>query len=159
MERDRDAIVHEIAYAEAVRALSEQHGVIDSFRTRAGLLLSSAAVTTSFLAGQALRAGRVSALSWLALVAFAGVATISVAILWPRRWDLGARSRRLAGFEDDLEERSGVGDLYRSLSAHLNRNYDDNRDALNLLALLFELASVLLAAEVACWIAAIATGP
>jgi hypothetical protein len=45
---DKD-ILYRIAYDEAVRALSEQQAVIDSFRSRAGLLLSSTAITTSFL--------------------------------------------------------------------------------------------------------------
>ena len=45
---DKD-ILYKVAYDEAVRALSEQQGVIDSLRTRAGILLSAAAITTSFL--------------------------------------------------------------------------------------------------------------
>jgi hypothetical protein len=38
--------LYKVAYDEAVRALSEQQGVIDSFRTRAGLLFSAAAITS-----------------------------------------------------------------------------------------------------------------
>ncbi|MBS1880741.1 MAG: hypothetical protein JST31_14615 [Actinobacteria bacterium] len=51
-----------------MRELSEQHGAIDSLRTRAGLLLSSAAVTTSFLAAQALQGDKSNAFVWLALL-------------------------------------------------------------------------------------------
>jgi len=53
---DKD-LLYRVAYDEAVRALSEQQGVIDSFRTRTGLLLSAAAITTSFLGAQALNGG------------------------------------------------------------------------------------------------------
>jgi hypothetical protein len=48
---------YRIAYEEAVRALSQQHEMIDSLRTRAGLLLPAAAITTSFLGAQALDTG------------------------------------------------------------------------------------------------------
>jgi hypothetical protein len=50
-------LLYKVAYDEAVRALSEQRDAIDSFRTRAGLLLSAAAITTSFLGAQALEGG------------------------------------------------------------------------------------------------------
>lgn len=156
MDPEPDASAYEIAYCESVRALSEQHRVIDSFRTRAGLLLSSAAVTTSFLAAQALHGGETSAIAWLALFAFASVATLSLAILWPRRWDFGARSGELI---ESNETRATPAELYRSLTAHLDRSHEENRDSLDHLALQFELASSLLAVEVILWIVALATGP
>ena len=89
---DKD-LLYKVAYDEAVRALSEQQGVIDSFRTRAGLLLSAAAITTSFLGAQALNGGDSSLAAWLALIGFAGVAAISLAILWPRQWEFTANPR------------------------------------------------------------------
>lgn len=55
-DADKD-FLYKVAYEEAVRALSEQQAAIDSFRTRAGLLLSAAAITTSFLGAQALDGG------------------------------------------------------------------------------------------------------
>jgi hypothetical protein len=54
---------YELAYQEGVRALDEQRIVIDAFRTRAGLLLSAAAIATSFLGGAALQ-GDTSILTW-----------------------------------------------------------------------------------------------
>jgi hypothetical protein len=48
VEKDKDAL-YRVAYEEATRARSEQLALIDSFRSRAGLLLSAAAITTSFL--------------------------------------------------------------------------------------------------------------
>jgi hypothetical protein len=60
---------YELAYQEGVRALDEQRVVIDAFRTRAGLLLSAAAIATSFLGGAALRSGT-SLLTWMAIGAF-----------------------------------------------------------------------------------------
>jgi hypothetical protein len=57
---------YELAYAEGVRALIEQQAVIDSFRTRAGLLISGAAIATSFFGQASLRDGP-SLWSWLAI--------------------------------------------------------------------------------------------
>jgi len=67
-------------------ALAEQQAEIDSFRSRAGLLLSSAAITTSFLGAHSFDGGSLTATSWLALLAFIGAAAISLAILWPHPW-------------------------------------------------------------------------
>src|SRR3954447_17885241 len=86
---DKD-ILYRVAYDEAVRALSEQQAVIDSFRNRAGLLLSSTAITTSFLGAQIFDGGHLSPSSWLALASFLGVAAISLAILWPQPWEFTA---------------------------------------------------------------------
>jgi hypothetical protein len=51
---ERDADGYRLAYDEAVRALTRQQSALDEFRTRAGILLSGAAIATSFLGGQAL---------------------------------------------------------------------------------------------------------
>jgi len=75
-----DDALYKVAYDEAVRALSEQQAAIESVRTRAGLLLSAAAVTTSFLGAQALQSGSSTFFSWLALLAFVAVAATSLAV-------------------------------------------------------------------------------
>ena len=90
---DKD-ILYRVAYDEAVRALSEQQDVIDSFRPRAGLLFSAAAITTSFLGAQALKGGDSSPSVGLAMTGFVGVAAISLAILWPRRWEFTANPKK-----------------------------------------------------------------
>lgn len=89
------ATLYKVAYDEAARALSEQLTLIDSFRTRAGLLLSAAAITTSFLSARALAAGSLSFASGAALTSFVAVAVVSLAILWPRVWELSANPAEL----------------------------------------------------------------
>jgi hypothetical protein len=156
VEREADAAVYEIAYAEAVRALSEQHAVIDSLRTRAGLLLSSAAVTTSFLAGQAIHGGRVSALAWLALLDFAAVAALVIATLQPRHWEFSAYPDETISTHLAASGRSAT-ELYKTLTARLERGLARNGRALGRLAALVQLAGSLLALEVFIWIGGIAT--
>jgi hypothetical protein len=72
-----------LAFSEGVRALSEQQAVIDSFRTRSGLLLSGAAIATSFL-GQASLEHGTSFFTWFAIALFGLLGAAVVAILWPR---------------------------------------------------------------------------
>lgn len=151
------SLLYKVAYDEAVRALSEQQAVIDSFRNRAGLLLSAAAVTTSFLGARVLHGGGSSAFSWLALAGFAGVATASLAILWPRRrWEFAADPHDVIETYIESTELVQIEELHRELSLHMHGSYLENRKGLEKLIVLFQIASVLLAIEVALWVIAIA---
>ncbi len=69
---------------------SQQQSMIDSLRTRAGLLLSAAAITTSFLGAQALNDGGPSVATWLALSSFVSLSIAVLAILWPHRLEFTA---------------------------------------------------------------------
>ena len=84
MEDDAGA-VYKLAYDEAVRGLSQQQSVLESFRTRAGILLSAAAIATSFLGGTALQDGELTRWSWLAIVVFGLVGLAALFALWPRK--------------------------------------------------------------------------
>lgn len=152
-----DAALYKVAYDEAVRALSEQQAAIESVRTRAGLLLSAAAVTTSFLGAQALQGGGSRLFSLLALATFVAVAAISLAILWPREWEFTASPRRVMKGFIEPGEATRLQDLHRDLSLHMHGSYLVNHQGLKELALLFQTASGLLTIEVVLWIAAIAS--
>lgn len=151
-------LFYKVAYDEAVRALSEQQAVVESVRSRAGLLLSVAAITTSFLGSQAFQAARLSVLAWLALLAFLLMASISLAILWPRDWDVTANPREVLQALIESDGPTPVVELHRDLSLHMHASYLENRLGLEQLALLFELAGASMAVEVVLWIAAIASG-
>lgn len=153
---DKD-LLYKVAYDEAVRALSEQQAVIDSFRTRAGLLLSAAAITTSFLGAQALDGGDSNLAAWLALVGFVGVAAISLAILWPRRWEFTANPRDVIQTYIEAETPALIEELHRDLSLHMHNSYVENRAGLEQLAIFFQIASGMLTVEVILWIIAIAS--
>jgi len=152
-----DAALYKVAYDEAVRALSEQQAAIESVRTRAGLLLSAAAVTTSFLGAEALRGGGSNFWSWLALLCFVAVAATSLAILWPRAWEFAAFPIGVVGGRFESAEDGQIGALYRDLSLRIHGSYLENHLALKHLAAFFQVASALLTIEVILWVAAIAT--
>ena len=78
-----DPEAYALAFTQGVRALSEQQAVIDGFRTRSGLLLSGAAIATSFF-GQASLAHGTSFFTWLAVAMFVLLGAAVIAILWPR---------------------------------------------------------------------------
>jgi hypothetical protein len=152
-----DAALYKVAYDEAVRGLSEQQAAIESVRTRAGMLLSAATVTTSFLGAQALESGSLSLFSWLALLAFVAAAATSLAILWPRSWEFTANSRRVLEGCVESAEVFRIEYLYRALSFRMQISFSVNHRGLTELALLFQVASGLLTVEVVLWVAAIAS--
>jgi hypothetical protein len=155
-----DPRAYELAYEEGVRALSQQQAVVDNFRTRAGILLSAAAIATSFLGGQALREGSFSAWSWLAVAAFAGVALLALLILWPRRdWEFVAAPRRLIGTYVETADPLPLEQIHRDLALHMENSYDENASRLQAMIGYFRGASILLAVEVVLWIVDIASGP
>jgi hypothetical protein len=154
---DKD-ILYRVAYEEAVRALSEQQAEIESFRSRAGLLLSSAAITTSFLGAQSFDGGNLTVVSWLALVAFIGTAALSLAILRPHPWELTAGSRNVVETYIEGEEPAEIDVIHRDLSIHMQKSYVENRAGVERFAVLLQIASGLLSLEVAFWIINIAAG-
>jgi hypothetical protein len=147
--------LYKVAYEEAVRELSEQQGAIDSLRTRAGLLLSAAAITTSFLGSQALEGGNSSLFSWLALLGFVAVSSVSLAVLWPRKWEFTANPREVIESCIESGESIRIEELHRDLSLGMHSSYLENYRGLERLALFFRIATGLLTVEVMLWIAAI----
>lgn len=148
--------LYKVAYDEAVRALSEQQAIIDSVRNRAGLLLSAAAVTTSFLGAQALHEGDPGFYAWLALAGFTGVAAASLAVLWPRRWEITASSGDVIATYIESAEPAPIEELHQELSLHMHGSYLLNQKDLEKLFVFFQIAGFLLAVEVVLWIVAIA---
>jgi hypothetical protein len=149
-------LLYKVAYEEAVRALTEQHAVIESFRNRAGLLFSAAAITTSFLGAQALRGGESPLVAWLAFIAFGAVAALSLALLWPYVWQTTMNPHEIVAIYIESEHPAAIDSLHRELLHYMHASYLQNQEGLNLLAVLFQVASGLLVLEIALWIVAIA---
>jgi hypothetical protein len=149
-------LLYKVAYDEAVRALAEQQSFVDSLRNRAGLLLTAAAITTSFLGAQALRGGDFDLFVWLALAGFVGVSAASLTVLWPRPWEVTTSSRDVITPYVESGEPAPIEDLHQDLSLHMYSSYLANGEVLAKLVVLLQVASVLLVVEVVLWIIAIA---
>jgi hypothetical protein len=146
------AAAYELAYREGVRALSEQQIVTDSFRTRAGLLLSGAAIATSFLGQAALDRGT-TAFTWFAIAAFVALGGAVLGILWPRRdWEYVMRPELLIENYIEHPQPLRMPQIHRDLALHMDRSYLQNRGQLRRLTWLFRLASILLVVEVVAWV-------
>lgn len=150
-DADKDSR-YEIAYDEAVRALSQQQSMIDSLRTRAGLLLSAAAITTSFLGAQALSDGQPDLATWLALSAFVSLSIVTLAVLWPHSLEFTANPANVIESYIETEEPLSVPEIHRDLSLHMHDSYAENLGGQKVLASRFRLAGVLLTVEVIFWI-------
>jgi hypothetical protein len=141
-----------LAFKEGVRALSEQQAVIDSFRTRSGLLLSGAAIATSFLGQAALERGT-TFFTWLAIVLFVALGASVIAILWPRDdWEYAVRPQLLIANYVEHPEPLEIAEIHRDLALHMDNSYLRNRGQLLRLVWLFRIASILLIVEVVAWV-------
>ncbi|HET9591859.1 MAG TPA: hypothetical protein VFP17_02985 [Solirubrobacterales bacterium] len=148
-------LLYKLAYDEAVRALSEQQAMVDSFRNRAGLLFSAGAVTVSLLAPRALRGGGWNPPIWLAMLCFIGVAAGTLGIFWPRKWESVVNAQEVIDTYIEAVEAPDVGEVHRELSIHMHASYCTNDEGLRQFALLLQVASGLLTFEVVLWMLAI----
>ena len=146
-----EGALYEVAYEEAARALSEQLSLIDSFRTRAGLLLSAGAITTSVFGSRALGQGWTGFASWAALAAFFGLALLSMAIFWPRPEEFAFDAIRVLESHIELGSSGPAVNLHWILAIQMRRSHAANSAVLSQMASLFEIACILLAAEVLSW--------
>jgi hypothetical protein len=146
--------LYKVAYDEAVRALSEQQAIIESFRNRAGLIFSAAAVTASLLGSHTLQGDNWDPVVWLAMLCFLGVAAASLGIFWPRRWESAVNPRQVIVTYIETVEAAPVEELHRDLSIHMHNSYLDAEEGLDQFALLLQIASGLLTLEVILWMIA-----
>jgi hypothetical protein len=70
----------------------------------------------------------------LALVAFVGLAVISLAILWPRRWEFATDQRDLIRSYIDAEVSAPIELLHRELSLHMDDSYLESWEGFGQLA-------------------------
>jgi hypothetical protein len=158
MQQDTRAQPYRLAYDEAVRTLSEQRQYLDNLGTRAGILLSAAAIATSFLGGQSLRTGGPTGTSWVAIALFFLLGVVVVLILWPRTgWEFAATPRRLVATYIETEEPLDISGIYRDLSFHMEDSYVKNQDRIDRLIVYLRVASGLLTLEIVTWIVDLAT--
>jgi hypothetical protein len=147
-----EADAYRLAFDEAVRALEEQGKVLDGLRTRSGILLSAAAIVTSFFGGQALAPDGLSVWTWLAIGTFGALAVSLLVILWPRQdWAFEAVPRQIIGTYIEADEPLPLPQIHRDLAIHMEDSYVENEHRLRPLFAAFRAASLLLVAEIAAW--------
>jgi hypothetical protein len=153
---DENADAYRLAYEEGVRALARQEEAVEGFRTRGGLLLSAAAITTSFLGAQALSAPPPGFAAWLALVCFGGLSGAVLTMLFPSREEYSSDAKRVVALYIEGNRRFSLTEIHRDLALHMEANLANNETALKRLTHAFRLACGLMAVEVLLWIIALA---
>jgi hypothetical protein len=137
-----------LVYDEAVRALRAQADAHNALRTRAGTVLATSLVVTSFFGGQAVaRNAAPSSLGWLAVVAFLAAGVLSVGVLFPT--DL----RFTTSVEEVVSLVETSGDAYRELALRLAHRFETNQRQIAILQQVFRAAAVALLLEATLWIA------
>lgn len=159
MEVDEDAAgAYELAYTEAVRALAQQRGAFESLRTRAGVLLAGAAITSSLLGRETFAPGHRSVLGWIAVAAFIGLFGTLLSILWPRpQWDSTPSPIQLIETRIEVDEPLALALIHRDLAYLMSQAQWENQITYELLTRHFRAASLLLGVEVVVLIGGLAS--
>jgi hypothetical protein len=148
---------YELVYGEAVRVLSIRREGLESLRSRAGVVLSGAAIASSLFGGRAVSTG-LGVFGWAALMSFAGLGFALLVILWPRPEWLGTTMpSRIIETDIEVSDPLSVELIRRDLALQIEVAYRDNTVLYEQLARSFRLAAVLLNVEVLAWVIDLAT--
>jgi hypothetical protein len=143
-----------LAYDEAVRALRAQADEHASLRTRAGTILATSLVVTSFFGGQAVaRNAPASSLAWLAVGAFLLAGISSLGVLFPTDLRFASEVHEVVSL---IENASPTQEPHRELSLSLARRFDSNRRRVDAMRWTFRASAVAVLAETVLWIAYLA---
>jgi hypothetical protein len=147
-----DDAVFRLIYEEAVRAIDDQRSVLDNMRTRSGIVLSAAAVTTSFFGGLALRDGRPGAFGWTAVLAFFVCGVSGLMILLPRgRWELRVSPAALVAAVEQAPPPIAV--VHRDLALYMDDAWEANERRMQLTMVWpLRIAAMALVVEVVAWV-------
>lgn len=145
-----DDVSFRLAYDEAVRALRAQADAHNSLRQRAGTVLATSLLVTSFFGGQAVARGAApSSTGWLAVVAFVVAGVLSVFVLFPTDLTFSADVSAVVA----LVEHASVGrEPYRELALTLWGQYTSNNGRIARMQWIFRSGAIALLAEALLWI-------
>lgn len=146
-----------LAYEEAIHAVASQRAATEGLRSRAGLLLSGAAIATSFLGGQALRDGNPGPWSWGAIVAFGLLGAATLVVLWPSAWEFDTEPRAIIATYIETDTPLPIAEIQRDLALHRTLALETNGRRLIRALRAFRVAAVLLLIEIVAWSADLAT--
>lgn len=150
-----------LALEEGRRTLEEQERAVAEIRSRAGTLLSAAAIATSFLGSPLLTHGPNIA-TWFAIGAFAGLTVATLRVLWPRyEWEFSIQPVTLIETyieAPDAQDPLSLPSLHRDIAIHMDESASRNQKELDLLTRAFRIAGALLAIEIVASVFSIVGG-
>ena len=121
-EDDGSRAAYALAFEEAGRALDGQERTVNELRSRAGVLIAAAAITTSFFGARAVTPD-LTTMVWLATGAFACIGISVLFVLWPRsNWEFSASATDIvATYIEDRGAGAPAADPPRSCAASLGQ--------------------------------------
>jgi hypothetical protein len=140
-----------LVYAEALRSITQQQGVLEQLRSNAGTLLAALSLATGFLAGLDGQKG-FGRWGWIATGAFVVAVVLVAVILWPYKWRFRLKTGVLLDGYVDAEPPTSLDVMHRKLAEWLERDWQENKDRLRWMFFAFEVATVMLVFEIVSWI-------
>lgn len=152
--------LYALAYLESVRGLTQQAGVVDNVRTRAGLLITASSLVTALLATPAIRdragGAGLGAGGWAAIVLFAVSMFLAIRILWPKPdWSFSFDARKIVRMIEG-DKGYNLGGLQRRLAELNEESQAENAERIDAMFWDFKWSCVFLVAEVAAWVLVLA---
>jgi hypothetical protein len=144
---------YELAYQEALRAITQQQAVLESLRSRAGALLAVASIVTSFLGGFVLGDDGPTGWSWLAIGLFLLGATAVAFVLAPRdQWHFRSEPGVIIRSYVEDDPPAPLWAIQKQLAEHLETDFTANEQNMKPLFTALQLANLALAVEVVVWL-------
>jgi hypothetical protein len=143
-------------YQEALRGLLQQQSAVESLHNRAATLVFAASFASSLLGSRALADG-VGGWDWLAISLLLAIGALTVALLWPY-YNLTFRfdPQDLLDTYVDSDEAVSMDDMHRRLALRIKADWQRNGRIVHRLRELFQIALIILLAEIMAWMLSIA---
>ena len=155
--REEHGPSYRLAFDEGGRALDAQERSVNELRSRAGVLLAAAAITTSFFGSRIIGRGDPTLAGWCAIAAFALVAAAVLIVLWPwRDWEFNANPVELIATYVETASPATLAEVHRDLALHRSASWTSNARFVGRLHLALRVGLILVAVEVCAWVVALA---
>jgi hypothetical protein len=155
-EAPGEATGYELAYHEAVRALTAQDASLSGLRSRCGVVLSAASIVAGFLGPTSAAKG---GLALLAAVLFVVGAAAAIFPLFPvAKWRSTTNAIDLITTYVEGDPAASIEETHRSLAFYMEQDWRANEDMLVLRNRVLAIAALFVVAETITWIAAIYGG-
>jgi hypothetical protein len=142
-------------YQEALRGLLQQQAAVESLHNRAATLVFAASFAGSLLGGRALTDG-IGLWDWIGIALLLSIGVLTVVMLWPY-YSLAFRfdaAELLADYVDGAP--TTMSQMHRALALRIKKDWVDNGRIVRRIREAFQIALVLLVAEILVWMFSIA---
>ena len=146
---------YELVLDQVLRGLALQQATLDNLRARAGTLVATASLVSSFLGATALAdKARPPSAVWvvLAFLSLLVVIVAAVVILWPYQWRWGVDGDVLLADYVEAENPASLDELRRSLAYYIQEDISENERKFGILWWALRIAVIAIGAEVVFWL-------